>query len=871
MNTKHITIPAILLCMMLLTIGSAAADPMSIGGHIFWANGTPCSSFENGGGTIEITNNDTSASWTRPQTLVFLGNMYSLALDYTGDIGDGDLMLYNVSCGGETNTTAHFTYNSGGTGSSVQFNVTLDAPAAQPDLIVEDITPSGTITDFGTGNVYGLFLANESNDICAKVTNLGASAAGAFTVEFDVSGTLYTTTVSGLGAGDNTTVCITDTVARPAGTATMTIDVEADSAGVVFESSESNNADSWNGDILNNGYKGKEDYTGGSDIKTYKEFCVNGGVNYSAGDSYYLSNSGDPTWTHFNVSWLPGEPAIPSGATIVEARLYVPYCWAAVAWSQNLATYTSMTFNGNNVPMDMSSPGFSLGDYWDAKLYDPASTQYGTVVYNVTDDYDATITNMASFENTYPGNASMRGMLLVVVYDDDGDTVRRIVLNEGFDMLCAHPERYATTSEEATAWAPFAADPGCMQAGARLITFAPGAGGSGGLGEGELIFNSDIIAYDAWTRLSSTQIGVSDVDVTPYLQSTNEAGFQSNESHDWMEAMVAILEVECLSAVGVGIDPCPAFVCANSPDPACRETVNITLSGISDYGSGTIELCYDSSVAQIESIGPGDSGSVTHSPLGGNCVTISASSTDGLSGNVVFATATFYPTGNPGECTCLNLTVETLYDRNYNPLQAVVVDCCPCPSGGLHIMEDDEPWIVAPVACPPCILNDTTELRGRVQDAQCTNITNLTVHVTDATSVEAVYVDLTPLGAGIVPMTGPDGAMAGDWYYVTNAAYSRPGNPYCLDVMAVDLHGNWNNGSCITLEVLRRGDINLDNMVDMADYLIIARYTVGLMPVPDECLAGTVPADSHNGVDMADALYIAMYATLNPIPGYPAP
>ena len=419
-----------------------------------------------------------------------------------------------------------------------------------------------------------------------------------------MSGSLYYAAVSGLGAGSNTTVYITDTVtSRCAGTA-ITIDVTTDSGLAVSESNETNNTDSWSGTVLNNGYKGKKDYTGGSDIKTYKEFCVNGGVTYSAGDSGYYSASGNPGWTHYNVSWNQDDPGIPSGATIIEARLYVPYCWAPHDW--DVTTYTSMTFNGNGVPMDMSSPGFSLDDYWDAKLYDPLSTQYGTLVYDVTGDYDPDTANYASLGNTYPGGTSMRGMLLVVVYDDGGDTKRRIVLNEGFDVLCAHPERYTTTSEEATAWAPFSADIGCcMQAaGARLITFAPGAGGSGGAGEGELIFNGDTIGYDAWARMGSTgsiepQIGVSDVDVTAYLQSTNEAGFQSNESHDWMEAMVGILEIECSGAV-IAIDQ-PEFV-----EPQSQFTINITVDPLSNNISAVqYDLYYNTSVVWAEWANPG--------------------------------------------------------------------------------------------------------------------------------------------------------------------------------------------------------------------------------------------------------------------------
>jgi hypothetical protein len=159
-----------------------------------------------------------------------------------------------------------------------------------------------------------------------------------------------------------------------------------------------------------------------------------------------------------------------------------------------------------------------------------------------------------------------------------------------------------------------------------------------------------------------------------------------------------------------------------------------------------------------------------------------------------------------------------------------------------------------------------------------TNLSTLSVWVTDDTEVDTVTINLTPIrGAGYaaVPMDLVSGnKQAGTWSVETNATCGV-NLTHCLAVNATDVHGNSNTANCVTLEVLRRGDIDPENatisqnnIVDIGDYNEIAKYTVGLRSMPDEFTAGTVPADSHNGVDMADALYIAMHTV---VPDYPAP
>jgi len=328
------------------------------------------------------------------------------------------------------------------------------------------------------------------------------------------------------------------------------------------------------------------------------------------------------------------------------------------------------------------------------------------------------------------------------------------------------------------------------------------------------------------------------------------------------------------TTVNVSIDPCSATI---GSDPSARTTVDINLNGIADYGSGTIHLYFDTTYVDIDSIDLGDSTNFHSNKVTGGHYKISASNSDGISSDVAFANVTFKPMGPTTGCSYLNLVVETLYDRNFTTLSTVVNNCTIC------IEESNIPGVTAPTASPTRILNDNG--RARVSG---TNLSTLSVWVEDDTEVDTVTINLTPiLGAGndSVSMNLTSGTkQAGTWSVVTNA--TRDDGPsglginmtHCLFVNATDTHDNSNTANCVTLEVLRRGDIDpesvlipRDNAVIIPDYNEIARYTVGLRSMPEEFTAGTVPADTHNGVDMADALYIAMYATYDPIPGYQAP
>ncbi len=391
--------------------------------------------------------------------------------------------------------------------------------AKKPDLNVTEIKP----------NCSYLF-GNESNEICAKIENIGGEDAGAFNVSFVADSFSEEVRISGLAAGANTTVCVTDPTSRNAGDS-VSITVTADCNAEVVESDETNNASTLATTVVNNGYKGKR-YTGGEDITTWKTFELNGNLLYSLGDSYYLSAYSYPDWTTYNASWTVSDLPVPGTATIEEARLYVPYTWDK---KNVMPDNVSMTFNGEDQTLD--------AHYSDEKMH-ATSYPYGMLAYDVTAEF-STGGNVANLTNLDPGGkpVSMRGMLLVVIYADDSEPLRKIIMNEEFDLLYGGSSK-CTTPEEATAYAPFGAIDLARVANATLITVAPGAGNAGP--EGDLSFNGQIWT-DAWTFVGTgsptPQIGINETNVTAYMNATgNEADFRSDG--DWMEASNAFLVLE---------------------------------------------------------------------------------------------------------------------------------------------------------------------------------------------------------------------------------------------------------------------------------------------------------------------------------------
>ncbi|MFA5614467.1 MAG: PEGA domain-containing protein, partial [Methanoculleus sp.] len=358
----------------------------------------------------------------------------------------------------------------------------------------------------------------------------------------------------------------------------VTITVTADPDGLITEANEENNQLSIEKTVVHNGYRGKR-WTDGGDIATAVTYDVRGDLVYSSGNSTYLSASTYPNWTDYVVTWTAGDLAVPAGATIAGARLYVPYTWdKGPVFPEDV----TLTFNGEAVEREAF--------YEDEKMWG-SSYPYGMTVYDVTDVFNAE-DNTALLTNTFPGggNVSIRGMLLAVVYDDGTTAPHTVIMNEGFDLLYGG-EAQGTTPEQATAYAPFFGVETDDVLSATLVTVAPGAGPT----KGDLLFN-DQTWTRVWNYTGTTQVGVDERDVTAFLLTgENLVGFQS--SADYMEAAAAFLVLEYPAlpgSISVTSTPAGAAVWLDGTDtgeftpttledvPAGDHVVTLKLDGYAD-------------------------------------------------------------------------------------------------------------------------------------------------------------------------------------------------------------------------------------------------------------------------------------------------
>ncbi|MCK5109360.1 MAG: PQQ-binding-like beta-propeller repeat protein, partial [Methanosarcinales archaeon] len=246
----------------------------------------------------------------------------------------------------------------------------------------------------------------------------------------------------------------------------------------------------------------------------------------------------------------------------------------------------------------------------------------------------------------------------------------------------------------------------------------------------------------------------------------------------------------------------------------------ITIYGITDYGTTTMQLEYDSSIAWVTSVDGTPDSTVSsvniNNPAG--IVTLSAWDTDGVSGDVAIANVTLEARGPGGSTTALDLTVITLKDTSYNEIPAYDGD------GSFTVKESVPPVVGSPQSSPDVILNDN----GRAM-VPGTNLTTLSVSVTDNSVIASVTIDLTPIGGNAAAEMTPAG---GTMWSVTVNATSGIDESHCLTVNATDMSGNSNTDVCIPLTVLRRGDVVRDNSVDIVDAYYIARHSVGLEDAP---------------------------------------
>ncbi|MDK2975079.1 MAG: hypothetical protein PWP08_1450, partial [Methanofollis sp.] len=450
--------------------------------------------------------------------------------------------------------------------------IAVSAPSTQVDLTI-----TGVVNPIPASAVF----AREPNPVrVTNVKNNGPDSASNVTVAVyasDVaSGTVPvdTTTIATLASGATSTVTLTDPTIRnlEGGTVIYTAAVDPDNA--IAETDEANNnKTSAAKSVKYNGYKGKGIYwEGGSNITTQHTYDLRGDVvSFTQPDSAYKAVG----WTDRTETWTTGDLPIPAGATVEKAWLFFSYNWdQTAAGVPNLTA----TFNGNTIAlgtpyMDMSNFG-AYADY-EYGLY-PAVD----VTSHFVRDGDNTLVTTPNDGNRnalYPST-------LAVVYSDSSATRKQIFINEECDELGYSANSYGTTMEEATAYAPFtgmAIDTADVQ-NATLYSFV----GSAGPDEGNLLFNGNTVATNAWQGTASTA-SAQTFDVTSLLNATgNVAGIQGTTSGG-MVAIQQFLVVEYAGSSG-------------------GDTPDLTVSTLSSNRGEVFSLSENTYTAKITNIGDAD-------------------------------------------------------------------------------------------------------------------------------------------------------------------------------------------------------------------------------------------------------------------------
>nr|WP_275425589.1 DUF3344 domain-containing protein [Methanosarcina horonobensis] len=352
-----------------------------------------------------------------------------------------------------------------------------------------------------------------------------------------------TTTIASLGSGAQTTVTLIDPTIRNLEGDTVTYTARVDPDNLIPETNEANNNKSSAAKLVKyNGYKGKGIYwEGGSNITTKNTFDLHGNLLYSTQpESAYKGVGG---WGSGRTeTWSASDLPIPAGSTIEKALLYFAYNWDQTPGGY---PWLNINFNGNIIENGNLSTGNGIlyRDWSNFGGY--ADYEYGLCVYDVTDKFSSSENSLVTVP--YDGNNDLYGKValypstLVVVYRNSNETRKQIFINEECDELGLSESSYGTTPEEAIAYVPFTGMTidKTNVVNAMLYSFA----GSAGPDEGNLLFNGNTVATNAWMGSSNTASPLV-FNATNYITETvNEFGIQSTTSGG-MDALQQILVVE---------------------------------------------------------------------------------------------------------------------------------------------------------------------------------------------------------------------------------------------------------------------------------------------------------------------------------------
>jgi len=313
--------------------------------------------------------------------------------------------------------------------------------SAAPDLRVSDIYPD---------HVF----ANLTNVLSVDVTNAGDATADSCDVNLTIAHAGGPTTLTGsvpaLDAGSSIVVEVGNWKPNVLENISMIAFVDCND-DVNEGANETNNELTVSRNTTGNcsidtmlpdtcfGYRGQNPMT--------TVYSGTGGVIYSVGDYKYKNNTVNftigPSGDVNQIAGLTAE--VPDGATITNATLYVYYTWRNTGTSPNPGADPRPDF-------EMSIGGSQLTNdeyYTDGKGFAGSTSQYGTLVYDVTNDVTENGAYQAVRSNYATGKGYVSGMALLIIYDDGSDKTYAIA--QGYDRLATcYSTDYNVLPEDAT-------------------------------------------------------------------------------------------------------------------------------------------------------------------------------------------------------------------------------------------------------------------------------------------------------------------------------------------------------------------------------------------------------------------------------------
>jgi hypothetical protein len=282
---------------------------------------------------------------------------------------------------------------------------------------------------------------------------------------------------------------------------------------------------------------------------------------------------------------------------------------------------------------------------------------------------------------------------------------------------------------------------------------------------------------------------------------------------------------------------------------ARNTTASITLKNSTGVASVGMKLSYNASVVNATGAIVGDFTAFfgfDDSNAANGWITINTYILgQDLTGDVKVADVTLEAVGTRGDTSPLNLEILSMATQYGSDVTGTT------DNGTLTIPMDSSPPLVTNPASSQAIPDDTDN------DPQWGEIATLNVTVTDDTEVASVTVNLSAIGgSAIQPMSNVAGNT---WSVTTNASAGTPPQTYYLQVNATDIYGNSNISVSIPLTVLQNGDITGNDLLNIADAMLLANNVSYPYHDPPYVISSPHAADvTGNGlVNIADAMLLA--------------